>query len=105
MCQNCWEESGSPAIKNEKTEEAVKLIRKLYATPDGSAGGYGHIVFDDNNVEDRNIDYCLKSAKSDEYGHAISEETRVASIAALNHFSTLTMDERNSALAVIDGLI
>lgn len=42
--------------------EAKAKILKLYATEGGEAGGYGHVVFDDDNVSDSIIESCLKSA-------------------------------------------
>ena len=105
MCINCWIESGSPAIVNEKVTRAAELIKALYDTEDGGVGGYGHIVFDDFNIEDHDIEFCLGKAATAEYSKDVCEETRLASIAALEHFKTLTEDERSSALAFEAGYL
>lgn len=78
-----------------KIEKAKELIQLLYDTPDGSVGGYGHIVFDDGNVEDGFITGCIEDAINERYGD-ICQETRFASLAALVHFLTLSVDERES---------
>jgi hypothetical protein len=72
--------------------EALKLIKELYNTNDGVAGGYGHIVFDDGNIENSNIEYCIEQAKKGNYNY--SEETRLASIKALECFLKLSDNER-----------
>ena len=73
-------------------EKALNLIKKLYNTSDGGAGGYGHIVFDDGNIENEHIRWCIAEAKKGEYG--CSEETKLASIKALEYFLKLTENER-----------
>jgi hypothetical protein len=74
--------------------EALKLIKELYNTDDGGVGGYGHIVFDDGNIEKVNIEWCIKEAKENKYKNNLSEETRLASIRALEFFLKLKDDER-----------
>lgn len=72
--------------------EALQLIKELYNTNDGGVGGYGHIVFDDGNIENGHIEWCIEEAKKGEYSY--SEETRLASIKALEFFLKLTENER-----------
>ena len=74
--------------------EALRLIKELYNTNDGGVGGYGHIVFDDGNIENGYIEWCIKEAKENKYKKDLSEETRVASIKALEYFLQLTENER-----------
>ncbi len=74
--------------------EALKLIKELYSTNDGSVGGYGHVVFDDGNIENRHIECCIKEAKENKYKDDLSQETRLASIKALEYFLKLTENER-----------
>lgn len=75
--------------------KALQLIKNLYNTNDGGVGGYGHIVFDDGNIENSNIEFCIKQAKENKYKNDLSEETREASIKALEFFLKLTEFERD----------
>jgi hypothetical protein len=59
MCKTCWEEDGAYSIINERTKKGAELIEALYISEDGGVGGYAHIVVDDWNLEDGNIDSCL----------------------------------------------
>ena len=74
--------------------EALQLIKELYNTIDGGVGGYGHIVLDDGNIENGHIEWCIKEAKENKYKNDLSEETRLASIKALECFLKLTENER-----------
>lgn len=105
MCETCWAAAGKPAIVNRKVKLAVALVNELYETEGGGAGGYGHIVFDDWNVDDSDIKYCLENARSFAYAEHLSENCRQASLIALNAFKELTEPERYSALAIIDRFI
>lgn len=104
MCETCWAVAGKPAIINDKVKLAVDLIKELYDTEDGGVGGYGHIVFDDWNVDDSDIEYCLTAARGGGY-EFLCDECRSASLKALNMFKELTEEERYSALALADGFI
>lgn len=105
MCEKCWVENGCYSLINVKVKKAAELISELYQTENGGAGGYGHIVFDDWNVND--VDWCLDFCKEriDRIGSDYDEETMQASIKALKYFKKLTIEERYSALALHDGFI
>jgi hypothetical protein len=45
--------------------EVLPLVRALYATPHGAAGGCLHIVLDDGNVEDASVLFCLEHAQKE----------------------------------------
>ena len=45
----------------------IKLIIKLYLTPECGVGGPLHIVLDDYNVEDENITWCLRNMDNPEF--------------------------------------
>lgn len=79
-----------------KIIKTAQVIADLYNTDDGGVGGYGHIVFDDDNIEKENILWCIEEAKKGEYGY--SEETRLASLKALYACLELTEDEVESAI-------
>lgn len=40
-------------------QEILNLITKIYAHPEGGAGGPLHIVLDDGNTRDKDIQFCL----------------------------------------------
>ena len=101
MCIDCfadYKEKGITATYNDNVEKAIRLIKKLYNTEGGEAGGYGHVVFDDLNLDC--VQWCI-----DEIGkyEGLSEEVEDASKEALKHFITLNEHEMVSALAIIDG--
>lgn len=66
MCYGCWEEEGSPAIVDDKTKAAAKLIEELYEHH--CSGGYLHIVTDDYNLKQHNIDWCVDRQGGRDHG-------------------------------------
>jgi len=82
--------------KKEKIIKTAQVIADLYNTEDGGVGGYGHIVFDDENIEKESILWCIEEAKKGEYEY--NEETRLASLKALNACLELTDNEVQSAI-------
>ena len=74
-------------------KKVLELIKELYKTNDGSVGGYGHIVFDDGNFSDMEINFCIESAKKADF-QFLSEETRLASLKALEAMILLSKKER-----------
>jgi hypothetical protein len=44
--------------------EVIPLIREYYAKSGNGAGGSLHIVLEDGNLEDRNVDFCIDYARS-----------------------------------------
>jgi hypothetical protein len=103
MCINCWQEAGYKTIINDRVKEAARLVEELYLTESGGVGGYGHIVFDDWNLDC--VASCLHDAENALYKDNLCEETRLASMAALKAFEALSEDERASALALYEGFI
>lgn len=104
MCKSCYQEANSPNINNDKTIEAARLINLLYFHDGCSVGGYGHIVFDDWNIEDGHIDFCISQAKEGAFDF-IDKEATDFNIKTLEYFKTLTEDERYSALAIVEKFI
>lgn len=99
MCSDCYKEFGSPKIITDKTIHAAELVNQLYDCKGCSVGGYGHIVFDDWNLEDNNILFCLRNAEH------ISDDGRLKSIEALKLFKSLSIEERYSAMAISNGIL
>jgi len=56
-------------------DNLLEMISEYYALPGNEAGGPCHIVLDDFNVRDRNLEFCLKACKeeNDLMGIAIIE--------------------------------
>jgi len=54
--------------------DALPLVRRYYALPGNGSGGALHIVLDECNVEDGNIDWCMKRAEAnrDHAGQALA---------------------------------
>jgi hypothetical protein len=103
MCYGCYEEAGRPAIITPTTQGMAELIQRLYDMPDGCVGGHAHIVLDDWNLEDGDIDYCLEVAKENKHGY--DPEQVSLEITILTHLKRMTEDERYSSLALVDGFI
>ena len=75
--------------------DCIELVKILYDSENGSVGGYGHIVFDDGNLEIDCIKSCLEDAKQEKYNNWICEDTRIKSIYALEKMLLLNYVERN----------
>lgn len=104
MCINCYIEAGSPSIINDKTNKAAELIDAIYDQEDCGAGGYAHIVVDDWNLSDSDIDFCLDEATKKE-NKDISDESCEVIIIALKYLKTLSEKERYSAMAIHSGFL
>lgn len=102
MCLGCWHEHGSPAIFTEKTRHAAELVQAIYDW--SGVGGNAHVVVDDWNLDDENIDYCLNKGLEANV-HEAGEEQLAVERAALLALKELTLDERHSALAISEGAI
>lgn len=70
MCWTCVlsevREVGTVTIEGDHVALGP-LIRKLYATEWGSVGGPLHIVLDDSNVQDHNLDFCQAEVEGREH--------------------------------------
>ena len=93
MCFGCYEAMGAPLIVNEATIRASELVAEVYEEHPG--GGSGHIVFDDFNISDEHVRWCIEN------GSNMDEQT----MKALQSFVPLSEDERASALALFEGWV
>lgn len=119
MCYGCWEEAGKPQIDNEKVRAAVPLIAEVYGY--SCVGGNLHIVLDDWNIEDGNLEFCsgcingagvmpLEDGAADCHQRYNDEKRKnpdppdqlAAERACCDAFMAMTEDERSSALALYD---
>ena len=78
-------------------KDIINKIIELYNSPDGGVGGYGHIVFDDDNIETEHVEWCIEEAEKGEY-EFIGEETRKKSIVALKAILPLSKDDRQKVI-------
>ena len=64
-------ESMKPAIS-----EVLPLVRDYYNKPGNGAGGSLHIVLDDGNISDGDVQFCLNDAKErgDNDGVSLAEK-------------------------------
>jgi hypothetical protein len=44
--------------------DCCEIVNQLYDMPRGATGGLGHIVFDEGNLEDEDILFCLEDCKN-----------------------------------------
>jgi hypothetical protein len=102
VCYGCYEEYGKPEITNERVEAAAALVTKIYEY--NRVGSNLHIVTDDWNLEDNNIDFCLNAARTAPY-HEITPEQRAVEEECCNLLRSMTLQERASVLAIHDGYL
>lgn len=102
MCYGCYEKYGKPEIINDATKNAVILIEKVYDM--SCSGGNAHVVIDDWNIDDQSILWCLNKAISENICES-RDELIIAEKEALEALLALSIDERASALAIVDGYI
>lgn len=101
MCENCWIENGSPSISTDKTRALAGLINASVNTF-SNAARYGHIVFDDQNLDDDDIDYCITALKE---ADDVDEQERTYVLNTLKEMRKLSYDERWSAMAIFENWI
>lgn len=99
MCMDCWENYGSPRLDTDAVRVVVGLIEQVYDY--NAAGGGAHIVLDDWNIEDDDIRWCIDNLS--ECSEAGPE--RVVTMECLSALLGLTLPERASALAMVDGFV
>lgn len=107
MCYGCWEEYGKPLVVNETTAKTAELVKRLYEF--AAAGGNCHIVTDDWNLEDDHIEFCVAQVERGGYvdpnyaDDRDSPEQLSLEAEILKAFGAMTMDERASTMAIVDG--
>lgn len=122
MCSGCWEEAGKPIIDTPAVRMAAAAAAEVYEH--SCVGGNLHIVLDDWNVEDGNLEFCSQcidaagampgvTETSPEFHQRYNAKKRAnpdppeqlaAERACCDLLMALTEDERYSALALFDGL-
>jgi hypothetical protein len=99
MCMSCWEREDSPTIDTPAVRRAAAAVRALH--DEFCTGGYLHIVVDDWNLEDGNLNFCERVLRADE------DRIGTAGLAlhgnCLRALRPLSEEERSSALALAEG--
>ena len=99
MCHSCYEAAGSPTIDNAAVREAVALIRQIYEY--NAVGANLHIVTDDYNLEDTDLEASLVGIKEN-LGNSTPEQLKIET-ACLRALWALSPDERMSAVGLYWG--
>jgi hypothetical protein len=106
MCQDCWQDYGSPVLVNPAIAAAVALIDRVYKGtyvnegfyPGHAAGGNLHTMLDDWNLE-------CSSAHPYTPSYSDAPHQLAVERACYDQLCRLTLEERASALAWYDGYI
>ena len=77
---------------SKKVIDCCKSVYELYETEDGGCGGYGHIVFDDGNLELDSIDFCIQKIYQNPFVYC--QNTLNKSLEALIKIKELSLIER-----------
>lgn len=89
-----------PFIVNANTVCASELIHDLYKLPGCQAGGYAHVIIEDDNLEDDYIKLCIDDVGARTMEATIPEEGRMACLNLLLHLERMTFEERKSAIVL-----
>ena len=106
MCENCWDKYGHHVIDTPVVRDAAAAIASLYEV--ARSGGRLHIVVDDWNLDDDNLDFCEDLIKNEpdrddsDFGGEEPDQ-RDRERACLGALRRLTEAERGAALALADG--
>ena len=98
MCCGCWEENGADTIVTDEIRALVALAERV--NPFGCA----HVVVEDDNIEDHNIDSCIQDCEADTTepyweevnGVARQVTDREVALEFLRRLKALPYEERNS---------
>lgn len=103
MCLGCYKDEGSPAIINDKTISAAKLIDEVYDY--FPSGGPAHVVIDDWNFEDNHVDFCLLDAEPDGWSEPMDKIGCEKAKKLLLMLKSMTIEERVSSKAIQYGIL
>lgn len=120
MCYGCWDEAGKPRIDTPAVRAAAASVAEVYEH--SCVGGNLHIVLDDWNIEDGNLEFCRQCIEGagvmpldgstfpahlryneEKRANPDPPEQLAAERRCHDLFRALTEDERASALALNDG--
>jgi hypothetical protein len=98
MCLSCWNEYGlKEPIRNEATLKAAELIKKVYEF--SGVGGNCHVVLEDWNLEDSNIEFTYRWLDGKECNVPFGDSAQqLAERECMDAMMKLSVEERASAL-------
>lgn len=103
MCENCYhEEYGAPTEITERAVVTAALIRQLYDY--APTGGRCHIITDDWNLEDSNIEYCQQVVAGEKATFGVTQEL-LHEENLLGKLRAMPVAERAVTLALFDGYL
>lgn len=97
MCINCYKDHGSPIVVNDAVRHAADLVDRIYDTT--ACGDNAHIVTDDWNIQDENIQFVIDSVRD---GVDPKESDQLV-MSAMQAMLPLTIQERATALGLACG--
>jgi hypothetical protein len=100
MCIGCWEEYGRPAIVTPAVEAAAEAVDDMYAIH--AVGGALHIVTDDWNLEDEDLNWCASAENLELQDKKRLDEWEQRAFETLR---PLTIEQRATALALAHGYL
>ena len=108
MCCGCWEEKGAPATVTPEILLAAQFIK---ANEETLQFGPCHVMVGDANVEDDHLDSCREQCgkpdpydRGDRYADLWEQESANCRVAVML-MRSLTVDERVTVMAIVDGCI
>lgn len=104
MCYGCWEDAGwptGPTSVHQGIAWAVDRGRRLRSI--SASGSVAHIIIEDCNLDDSNVDFCLEAFRSLTFCYPSDEELLAGQFASA--MRDLSINDRRTAMAIIDGLV
>lgn len=109
MCLGCFHEyladpDVGPTPVSDAARVGAALVQALYEYEWSGAGGAAHVVVEDWNIEDHFVQGCLDH-EADWYAEKASPDERALCRAVLEHFASMSVADRNNALALEGNMV
>ncbi len=102
MCMGCFEEYRSDVEKIPVTQDILDAVEAVNVVYQHSLTGGGmHIVTDDWNLDDDDVDFCLRTIPTD--SHYGDTDSQTADLHCAQIFRALTVPQRALVLAIVEG--
>lgn len=104
MCRSCWENIYNFAsLDTPDIRKLAGLIGQVYKY--SLSGGHLHVVIDDWNLDDDNVNFALKYITSIEDQPGIDRRLIDLEWKCLFFLVNMTVEDRASALAMYEGFV
>lgn len=100
MCESCWHQEGAPQIEHPRNDDVKRMFDAVYSAD--PCGGNLHIVLDDMNLDNDDVEYCLKESIPGNYANLPAEVNAIEKELG-ELLLTMTQQERYSAIAYAEG--